>query len=113
MAFGIADPEILPPLEAALQRLRIPIFNPEGSPLRHEGLYQLLSALAELMQEQAFSNIEALGRCPDFIFYLEGKSGGSFSVKDWLDGLDRLRANHLPGDLASALQQVAKPGHQL
>ncbi len=113
VAFGIADPEILPPLEGALERLRIPVFNPEGTPLRQEGLYQLLSALADLMREPAFSNVEALGRCPDFIFYLEQKSGGTFSVKDWLDGLDRLRANHLAADLASALQQASKPGHKL
>lgn len=113
VAFGIADPEILPPLEGALQRLRIPAFNPEGSPRRHEALHQLLSALAELLREPAFSNVEALARCPDFIFYLEGKSGGSFSVRDWLDGLDKLRADHLPGDLASALKQASKPGNKL
>ena len=113
VALGIADPEILPPLEGALERLRLPVFNPEGRPRRHEGLYQLLSALAALMREPAFSNVETLGRCPDFIFYLQEKSGGSFSVKDWLDGLDRLRANHLPGDLASALKQASEPGNKL
>ncbi len=61
--------------------------------------------MAALMREPAFArNVEALGRCPDFIFYLERKSGGSFSVRDWLNGLDRLRAEHLPGDLAAALE---------
>ncbi|HEY4247178.1 MAG TPA: PD-(D/E)XK nuclease family protein [Lacunisphaera sp.] len=113
VAFGIADPEILAPLEGALQRFRIAVFNPEGSPRRQEGLHQLLSTLADLTRDPAFSNVEALGRCPDFIFYLEGKSDGTFSVKDWLDGLDKLRAEHLPGDLAGALKQASKPGNDL
>jgi len=112
VALGVADPEILPPLEGALQRLGLPVFNPEGSPRRREGLFQLLSALAELMREPAFSNVEALGRCPGFIFHLEGKSDGSFSVGGWLDGLDRLRAEHLPGDLAAALKYAAEPGNK-
>jgi ATP-dependent helicase/nuclease subunit B len=112
VAFGIADPEILPPLEGALQRRRIPVFNPEGTPLRQEGLYQLLSALAASMREPVFANVEALGRCPDFIFYLEGKFRGSFSVDNWLDGLDKLRAEHLPGDLAAALKYAVEPGNK-
>lgn len=113
VAFGIADPEIGPPLESALERHRIPSFSPDGNPRKKEGLYQLLSSLAALMREPVYAHVEALARCPDFIFYLRGKSEGSFSVADWLAGLDQLRAKHLPADLSAALQQAAKPGNRI
>jgi len=113
VAFGLADPEIVPPLESALARHRIASFSPEGIPRKKAGLYQLLSSLAALMREPVYPHVEALARCPDFIFYLRSKSEGSFSVADWLAGLDQLRAKHLPGDLSAALRQAKKPGNRI
>ncbi len=104
VAIGVADPEITPPLAAALKRQGIPSFSPEGSLRKQEGLYQLLAAFAALVRDPAFDQVEALARCPDFISHLRSRSGGIFSVEDWLDGLDQLRARNLPGDLRAALQ---------
>ena len=113
VAFGLADPEIVAPLQSALERHHLRSFSPDGNPRKKEGLYQLLSALAALMREPVYAHVEALARCPDFIFYLRTQSEGSFSVADWLDGLDQLRAKHLPGDLSAALRQAAKPGNRI
>ncbi len=46
LAAGVADAEILPLLEHALERAGIAAFNPEGRARRHEQLYQLLATLA-------------------------------------------------------------------
>lgn len=109
VALGVADPEILPPLESSLLRSGTAVFNPEGRLRRQDGLYQLLSAIAALLGEPTFAMVATLARCPDFISYLEQKVGGTFSVERWLDGLDELHARHLPGDLAAALVQVSGP----
>ena len=112
LAFGIADAEILPPLEGALLRFGIPVFNPEGRPRKQEALYQLLAALAGLLRSPTFVAVEALARCPDFIAYLRQQAGGDFSVAHWLGGLDQLQAKCLPADLAGARSQASKPGHR-
>ena len=106
LAVGVADAEVLPQLEGALHRSDLTVFNPEGRALRHDGLYHLLTALAELAQEPTFEAVESLARCPDFMAYLRGRLGESFSSARWLAGLDHLRARHLPATLAVAREQA-------
>lgn len=113
LAFGIADPEIAPPLEGELVRSGIPVFDPDGRPRKQDGLCQLLAALSGMAHDPVFENVEALARCPDFFRYLRQRSGGNFSLSDWLDGLDRLRDRHLPADLATALKYAEKPGNRV
>ena len=79
VAFGIADAEILPPLESALLAAAVPVFNPEGRSRRQEGLYQLLAGLAALLREPTFATVEALARCPDFMAYLRRKAAAKFA----------------------------------
>ena len=110
VALGVADPEILPPLESSLRDGGLGSFNPEGRSRDRVGLFHLLSALAALLTDPSYDAVGRLARCPDFIAYLAGKRPGEFSAARWLDGLDRLREKHLPADLAAALQAATKPG---
>ena len=109
LATGVADAEILPLLEHALERAGIAAFNPEGRARRHEQLYQLLAALAALVREPTFAAVAALARCPDFLALLRARLGAGFSSAHWLAGLDELHARHLPADLASARAMASQP----
>ena len=108
LAVGVADAEVLPQLEGALHRSGLDVFNPEGRALRHDGLYHVLAALAELARDPAFEAVESLARCPDFMAYLRGRIGAPFSSARWLAGLDYLRARHLPATLTAAREHAAE-----
>ena len=101
IAVGSADAEVLPLLENALGHAGLKTFNPEGDARRSDGLYQLLDALAGLAGEASFAAVETLSRCPDFLSFLQGRSG-NFSGAMYLAMLDQLRADHLPPDLTEA-----------
>ena len=108
LAVGVADAEILPLLEHALERAGVAAFNPEGRARRQEGLYQLLAALAGLVRAPTFATVEALARCPEMFAFFRARFGAEFSAARWLAGLDDLRAAHLPADLSSALTQAVQ-----
>ena len=108
LGVGVADPEILPLLANALARADIPAFNPEGRPRRRGGLHYLLTALAALVRDDSFANVETLARCPEFLDLLRRRFGDHFSTARWLASLDKLRATHLPADLANARSQAGK-----
>lgn len=104
LGIGIADPELLPVLENALERVGIAAFNPEGRSRRHDGLYPLLAAVAALVAEPAFETVAGLLRCPDVWAWLGRRSGGGsrFSPAELLAELDQLAARHLPPTLDAA-----------
>ena len=104
LAVGVADPEIAPLLEAELTRQGRPPFNPEGRRLSHERLGGLLGRLAAWRSGADFGAVEALARCPDVLAWLAARAPRPFAVERWLDGLDDLRARHLPADLRRARQ---------
>ncbi len=106
VAIGVVDPEVLPPLERALARAGRTTFNPDGHPRKHVSFFQLLTLLAELAREPSFPVVEALGRHPDLLAFAQHRAGSGFSPARWLAGLDRLRAEHLPGDLEAAWRHV-------
>ena len=110
LAVGVADPEVLPPLESALTRTGLAPFNPEGRLRRGDGLYHLLETLAALAREPAFATVEVLARCPDFLGFLAHRSGGSFSPARWLRGLDELHERHLPATLEAAQRHAPELG---
>jgi ATP-dependent helicase/nuclease subunit B len=107
VAFGIADPEVLPLLENELARARVASYNPLGRLRRHERLYALLAALAAVAREPTFDAAAALARCPDFLAALQLRFGAGFSVAHFLAALDELRMRHLPADLEAARQAAA------
>ncbi len=106
LALGVADPEITRLLASELDRLDRANYDPKGRPMRHEALYVLLANLAALARDPEFAAVEALARCPDFLACLQTKWGPGFSCATWLEGLDDLRARHLPADLVAAQQHA-------
>lgn len=108
LAVGVADAEVLPPVEGALRHAGVAAFNPEGRAHREEGFYQLLAALAALTREPDFAAVAALARCPDVLAHLAARLGSGFSAARWLAGLDELHARHLPADLAAAMRHAGQ-----
>lgn len=102
LGVGVTDVEIVPLLVNALARADLPAFNPEGRPRRQESFYRLLAILASLVRAPAFSAVEDLARCPEFLGLLVHRLGENFSKARWLAELDELRAQHLPSDLRTA-----------
>ena len=113
VAFGVADPAVLPLLESELSRLAIETFNPEGVTYREEGFYVLLAALAALRREPTFEAVAALARCPDFLEALRMRFGPDFSAAGFLAELDELWSDHLPGDLRTATTLLEPAAHDL
>ena len=60
LAVGVADPEVLAPLENGLGRAGVPAFNPEGRPRKRDGLYALLALLADFAATADFVPAAAL-----------------------------------------------------
>lgn len=108
LALGVADPELAPALESALIRRGFEPFNPEGRPRWQDALYHLIAALAEIAREPVFDAVEALGRSPAILDFLSDRLGAGFSAAQWLEGLDELRARHLPADLAGARERAGE-----
>lgn len=102
LAVGVADPEVVTALEAELHRADVPVFNPDGSSMRYEGLHALLAVMADLIHDPSFGVVERLARCPDFLEFLQSRKGPGFSAAQWLRALDQLHAKHLPPDLRTA-----------
>ncbi len=111
LAVGVADPEVLAPLENGFSRAGVPAFNPEGRPRRRDALHALLALLAEFARTDEFSSVAALLRCPDVLDWLGRRSGPGFSPARLLAELDELQAAHLPPTLAAAREHGGKfPG---
>lgn len=108
IALGVADAELLPPVERELARAGVTSFNPDGRARRDEGLHVLLTALAALGRAATAETVAALVRCPDFLAALRGAQGEGFATVRALAAFDAGRARHLPVDLAG-LQRFAPP----
>jgi ATP-dependent helicase/nuclease subunit B len=108
LAVGVADPEVLAPLEHGLGRAGVPVFNPEGRPRRRDGLHALLVLLAEFAREDTFAAAAALLRCPDVLDWLAGRPGPDFTRAALLRELDALHAGHLPPTLAAAREHAGR-----
>jgi ATP-dependent helicase/nuclease subunit B len=106
LAVGVADPEVAPMLENRLRGAELRVFNPGGHPRRGDGLYALLTALADLVREPAFDTVQALVRCPDFMAWVAGEK--NLAPAAMLSELDKLYALHLPATLAGALAHTEK-----
>jgi ATP-dependent helicase/nuclease subunit B len=102
IGIGIADAEVLPVLESALEHAHLAAFNPEGMPRKGDGLYQLLTALAAFARDDSFSVVETLARCPDIADFLRAQIGEAFSSAGFLRELDSLHRRHLSPDLTEA-----------
>ncbi len=108
LAIGVADPEVLAPLESGLRRAGVAVFNPEGRPRRRDRLHALLALLADFAQADTFASVAALLRCPDVLDWLVRRDGREFSRARLLREVDALRVAHLPPTLAAALGHAAR-----
>lgn len=102
LALGVADPEIAPLAENALERVGRAAFDPAGESRAQSGFYHLLAGLAALAREPSFAHVAALARQPEILAWLRGELGADFSAARLLAGLDELWAAHLPATLARA-----------
>lgn len=105
LAIGVADAEVLPPLENALARAGVEAFNPEGRPRKRDGLHALLEGLATLAADGSYEAAEALVRGPDVLAWLEAREGEGFSAARLLREIDELRAMHLPPTIEAARER--------
>lgn len=108
LAIGVADPALTPPLLAALRRLDLPAYDPQGRPRREEGFYYLLAALADFQRRTDFAAVESVARCPEVISWLADTAEIPFAPSRWLAGLDELRNRSLPADLFSARRHAVE-----
>jgi ATP-dependent helicase/nuclease subunit B len=107
LGVGVADPEVLPWLEATLTRAGVPVFNPEGRSRRNDALHALLTALAALAASPDFEAAVTFLRCPDVLAWLRARAEEKFSPARLLSELDELKARHLPPTVAAALEHAA------
>ena len=101
VSVGAADPAVTPSLERALTEAGIAFYNPHGQPLRHAPLFVFLKTLQSVLQQPTFAHAEALLRLPDAWGWARG-AVKDFSPTIVLRGLDILRQEHLPANLADA-----------
>jgi ATP-dependent helicase/nuclease subunit B len=107
LAVGVADPEVLAPLENGLNRAGVTVFNPEGRPRLRDGLHALLTLLADFAREDSFEATAALLRCPAVLDWLGGH-WADFCPATLLRDLDALHSAHLPPNLVAAQEHAGE-----
>ena len=114
LGVAVADAEIAPLAENAIERAGIAAFNPAGELRRGHGLHHFLANLAAFVREPDFARTLALARAPETQAWLQAELGGGFGPELWLAQLDALQARHLPATLADARRHaraaVVEPG---
>ena len=98
---GTADPKVIPYLERELGGAGIRHFDPSGRAIRHTALHAFLESLLAVLQNPSFGNADTLLRLPDSWAWLAALDE-TIEPTQLLAGLDDLRKEHLPGDLAAA-----------
>ena len=98
---GAADPSVVPHLERELGNAGIRHFNPAGRQFRFTAVYAFIKSLFAVLQHPGFNNADAFLRLPDSWDWLAAQDD-SIEPTQLLAGLDELRMEHLPADLAAA-----------
>lgn len=97
-AIGVLDEEIFPALERRLETAGIAPFNPQGVPLRTQGVVHFLRALRDLMKSRAYRPFIELLRCPDYAMFLSSQSM-FWDTSRVFEEFDQVYQKHLPQDL--------------
>ena len=107
-AIGVADTEVLAPLEKALAAREISAFDPAGRKMGTHGVFHLLRIVAQLVATRSFQCVTELVRCPDVAEAIrasvEFQSGEKPSLSHLLDDFDTLAVTSLPDTLDDALE---------
>ncbi|RTZ69554.1 MAG: hypothetical protein DSZ35_02325 [Verrucomicrobia bacterium] len=98
---GAADPGVVPHLERELGNVGIRHFNPAGRQCRFTAVYAFIKSLFAVLQHPSFNNADAFLRLPDSWDWLAAQDE-TIEPTQLLAGLDELRGEHLPADLAAA-----------
>jgi len=108
---GAADPKVTPHLERELRNAHIRNFDPAGQPIRRTSLHAFLQSVLAVLQNQTFTNADAILRLPDAWSWLV-QQDESINPTALLRGLDELRLKHLPADLSAATRLEFVPRHE-
>ena len=92
ITIGVPNQQLIPEIERQLQLASVAGRWGPGQSLREAGPYRLLTAVAEFVVHQRFSDFAGLVRHADIENWLI--AGGLQG--DWLSELDRYQADHLP-----------------
>lgn len=106
-AVGVADSEVVVPLEKALEARGLGGFDPAGKRLATHGVVHLLRTLSDLAASRSFQAFTELLRCSDVAETVsrrvEEKTGHWRSLRAMLNDLDTLATEALPDTLDDAL----------
>lgn len=107
-AIGVADTEVIAPLEKALAAREIGAFDPAGRKMGTHGLFHLLRILSQVVTTRSFHSVAQLVRCPDVAEAIraavESQIGEKPSLSRLLDDFDTLAVTSLPDTLDDALE---------
>lgn len=113
-AVGVADPELVPRVERALQGHKPPPFNPAGMVWVESELGRLTFALLDLLEEPSLAATTALLRNPRVLRYARNEYRPDQSLEVFssqiLRAWDRLTTRYLPVDLAAAGHACVRAG---
>lgn len=116
-AIGVADPEIVAPLEKGLAARGIGAFDPAGRLVGTHGVFHLLRILSRLAASRSFSAVAELIRCPDVADAIrravEAQTGVMPTLNRLLDDLDTLSVKSLPDTLDDAIELAPRVFHQM
>ncbi len=105
---GIADEALAPAIERRLASGDVLAFNPQGEPLKTQGVTHFFRALGRLFEDRSYAAFIELLRCPDYLAYLAGKQM-FWSTPEAFRSFDDLYQRHLPQTL-SELRNVMRLG---
>lgn len=107
-AIGVADTEVVAPLEKALAAHDIGAFDPAGRKMGTHGVFHLLRIVSQLAGTRSFRSAAELVRCPDVAQAIrasvEKLSGEKPALSKLLDDFDTLAVTSLPDTLDDALE---------
>jgi len=107
-AIGVADTEVVAPLDKALASREIGAFDPAGRKMGTHGVLHLLRIVSQLASTRSFQSVAELLRCPDVAEAIrrqaEVQMGVKPSLKQLLDDCDTLAVTSLPDTLDDALE---------
>lgn len=108
VGIGVADTEVIAPLEKALAARGIGAFDPAGRKMGTHGVFHLLRIVTQLAGTRSFHSAAELLRCPDVAkairLSVEAQSGEKPSLSGLLDDFDTLATTALPDTLDDAIE---------
>ena len=96
---GVPDQRLVPYLRQKLEESNVPVRYAGGTPLARTGPCQLLSEIADYLENRRFNDLAALVRHPAMAKWLAAQG----IEKDWLTQFDRFYAGRLPAHAGDKL----------